>query len=280
MFDISTFPTADAVRRAAQLSQEDYQRLYRQSIDQPDTFWAEQAKGFLDWIKPWHSVQQSDVPTGAAQWFAGGQLNVSYNCIDRHLAQRADQPAFIWEGDDPSTSCTITYRQLHQNVSRLANVLKSRGVNKGDRVCIYMPMIPEAAYAMLACTRIGAVHSVVFGGFSPDALRDRILDADCRTVITADEGVRGGKPVALKQNVDKALASCPNVSTVLVVERTGAGVNWHEGRDLKYQAALDAASDNCPPEPMDAEDPLFILYTSGSTGKPKGVLHTTDAYLL
>ncbi|WP_289329283.1 acetate--CoA ligase [Pseudomonas sp. 'CRE Jenny 4'] len=280
MFDISTFPTADAVRRAAQLSQEDYQRLYRQSIDQPDTFWAEQAKGFLDWIKPWHSVQQSDIHTGAAQWFAGGQLNVSYNCIDRHLAQRADQPAFIWEGDDPSTSCTITYRQLHQNVSRLANVLKSRGVNKGDRVCIYMPMIPEAAYAMLACTRIGAVHSVVFGGFSPDALRDRILDADCRTVITADEGIRGGKPVALKQNVDKALASCPNVSTVLVVERTGAGVNWHEGRDLKYQAALDAASDNCPPEPMDAEDPLFILYTSGSTGKPKGVLHSTAGYLL
>ncbi|WDG41742.1 acetate--CoA ligase [Pseudomonas synxantha] len=280
MFDISTFPAADAVRRAAQLSQEDYQRLYRQSIEQPDTFWAEQAKGFLDWMTPWHSVQQSDIKTGAAQWFAGGQLNVSYNCIDRHLAQRADQPAFIWEGDDPTKSCKITYRQLHQNVSRLANVLKSRGVKKGDRVCIYMPMIPEAAYAMLACTRIGAVHSVVFGGFSPDALRDRILDADCRTVITADEGVRGGKPVALKQNVDKALASCPDVSTVVVVERTGASVNWNEGRDLKYQAALDAASDNCPPEPMDAEDPLFILYTSGSTGKPKGVLHTTGGYLL
>ncbi|KRP44888.1 acetyl-CoA synthetase [Pseudomonas libanensis] len=280
MFDISTFPTADAVRRAAQLSQEDYQRLYRQSIEQPDTFWAEQAEGFLDWITPWHSVQQSDIKTGAAQWFAGGRLNVSYNCIDRHLAKRADQPAFIWEGDDPTKSCKITYRQLHQNVSRLANVLKSRGVKKGDRVCIYMPMIPEAAYAMLACTRIGAVHSVVFGGFSPDALRDRILDADCRTVITADEGVRGGKPVALKQNVDKALASCPDVSTVVVVERTGANVNWNEGRDLRYQTALEAASDNCPPEPMDAEDPLFILYTSGSTGKPKGVLHTTGGYLL
>ncbi len=280
MFDISTFPTADAVRRAAQLSQEDYQRLYRQSIEQPDTFWAEQAKGFLDWITPWHTVQQSDIKTGAAQWFAGGQLNVSYNCIDRHLAQRADQPAFIWEGDDPAKSSKITYRQLHQNVCRLANVLKSRGVKKGDRVCIYMPMIPEAAYAMLACTRIGAVHSVVFGGFSPDALRDRILDADCRTVITADEGVRGGKPVALKQNVDKALASCPNVSTVLVVQRTGAQVNWSEGRDLRYQQVLDAASDDCPPEPMDAEDPLFILYTSGSTGKPKGVLHTTGGYLL
>ena len=280
MFDISTFPAADAVRRAAQLSQEDYQRLYRQSIEQPDVFWAEQAKGFLDWIKPWHTVQSSDINTGAAQWFAGGQLNVSYNCIDRHLAQRADQPAFIWEGDDPTQSATITYRQLHQNVCRLANVLKIRGVKKGDRVCIYMPMIPEAAYAMLACTRIGAVHSVVFGGFSPDALRDRILDADCRIVITADEGVRGGKPVALKQNVDKALASCPNVSTVLVVERTGADLIWVKDRDLKYQQALDAASDDCPPEPMDAEDPLFILYTSGSTGKPKGVLHTTGGYLL
>ncbi len=280
MFDIRTFPRADAVRQAAQLSQDEYQRLYRQSIEQPDTFWAEQAKGFLDWIKPWHTVQHSDITTGAAQWFAGGQLNVSYNCIDRHLAQRADQPAFIWEGDDPAKSSKISYRQLHQNVSRLANVLKSRGVKKGDRVCIYMPMIPEAAYAMLACTRIGAVHSVVFGGFSPDALRDRILDADCRTVITADEGVRGGKPVALKKNVDKALASCPNVSTVLVVERTAAELDWVEGRDLKYQAALDAASADCPPEPMDAEDPLFILYTSGSTGKPKGVLHTTGGYLL
>ncbi|TSD75054.1 acetate--CoA ligase [Pseudomonas sp. KBS0710] len=280
MFDISTFPNADAVRQAAQLSQDEYQRLYRQSIEQPDTFWAEQAKGFLDWIKPWHTVQHSDITTGAAQWFAGGQLNVSYNCIDRHLEQRADQPAFIWEGDDPAKSAKISYRQLHQNVSRLANVLKSRGVKKGDRVCIYMPMIPEAAYAMLACTRIGAVHSVVFGGFSPDALRDRILDADCRTVITADEGVRGGKPVALKKNVDKALASCPNVSTVLVVERTGADLEWVAGRDLKYQAALDAASADCPPEPMDAEDPLFILYTSGSTGKPKGVLHTTGGYLL
>ena len=279
MFDISTFPNADAVRQAAQLSQADYQRLYRQSIEQPDTFWAEQAKSFLDWITPWHTVQHSDIHTGAAQWFAGGQLNVSYNCIDRHLAQRADQPAFIWEGDDPTRSAKITYRQLHQNVSRLANVLKNRGVKKGDRVCIYMPMIPEAAYAMLACTRIGAVHSVVFGGFSPDALRDRILDADCRTVITADEGVRGGKPVALKKNVDQALASCPDVSTVLVVERTGADLAWHEGRDLKYQQALDAASDDCPPEPMDAEDPLFILYTSGTTGKPKGILHTTGGYL-
>ncbi|MNF71275.1 Acetyl-coenzyme A synthetase [compost metagenome] len=207
-------------------------------------------------------------------------MNVSYNCIDRHLEKRGDQVAIIWEGDDPADSTSITYKKLHENVCRLANVLKNRGVKKGDRVCIYMPMIPEAAYAMLACTRIGAVHSVVFGGFSPDSLRDRILDADCRTVITADEGVRGGKVVPLKQNVDKALQSCPDVSSVLVVERTEGLVNWVEGRDIKYQQALREASADCPPEPMDAEDPLFILYTSGSTGKPKGVLHTTGGYLL
>jgi acetyl-CoA synthetase len=280
MFDISTFPKADAVRRAAQLSQDDYQRLYRQSIEHPSTFWAEQATRFLDWSAPWQTVQRYDLKTGAASWFAGGQLNVSYNCIDRHLEQRGDQIAIIWEGDDPAESAQITYKKLHHNVCRLANVLKSRGVKKGDRVCIYLPMIPEAAYAMLACARIGAVHSVVFGGFSPDALRDRILDADCRTVITADEGVRGGKFVPLKQNVDKALLSCPDVSTVLVVERTQGDVNWVEGRDLWYHQALRSVSDDCPPEPMDAEDPLFILYTSGSTGKPKGVLHTTGGYLL
>ena len=280
MFDISTFPKADAVRRAAQLSQDDYQRLYRQSIEHPSTFWAEQATRFLDWSAPWQTVQRYDLKTGASSWFAGGQLNVSYNCIDRHLEQRGDQIAIIWEGDDPAESAQITYKKLHHNVCRLANVLKSRGVKKGDRVCIYMPMIPEAAYAMLACSRIGAVHSVVFGGFSPDALRDRILDADCHTVITADEGVRGGKFVPLKQNVDKALLSCPDVSTVLVVERTQGDVNWVEGRDLWYHQALRSVSDDCPPEPMDAEDPLFILYTSGSTGKPKGVLHTTGGYLL
>jgi acetyl-CoA synthetase len=280
MFDISTFPKADAVRRAAQMSQDDYLRLYRQSIEQPDIFWAEQAKRFLDWSTPWQSVQQSNIKTGTAQWFAGGQLNVSYNCIDRHLAQRGEQTAIIWEGDDPAESLHITYQKLHHSVCRLANVLKGRGVKKGDRVCIYMPMIPEAAYAMLACSRIGAVHSVVFGGFSPDSLRDRILDADCRTVITADEGVRGGKYVPLKQNVDKALLSCPAVSTVVVVEHTQGEVNWVEGRDLWYHQALRDVSDDCPPEPMDAEDPLFILYTSGSTGKPKGVLHTTGGYLL
>ncbi|MBV7480731.1 acetate--CoA ligase [Pseudomonas sp. PDM31] len=280
MFDISTFPKADAVRRAAQLSQDDYQRLYRQSIEHPSTFWAEQATRFLDWSAPWDTVQRYNLKTGEASWFAGAKLNVSYNCIDRHLENRADQVAIIWEGDNPADSTSITYKQLHENVCRLANVLKSRGVKKGDRVCIYMPMIPEAAYAMLACTRIGAVHSVVFGGFSPDSLRDRILDADCRTVITADEGVRGGRPVPLKQNVDKALQSCPDVSTVLMIERSNVQVNWVEGRDLKYQQALRDVSADCPPEPMDAEDPLFILYTSGSTGKPKGVLHTTGGYLL
>ncbi|PMY61518.1 acetate--CoA ligase [Pseudomonas sp. FW126-L8] len=280
MFDISMFPQADAVRRAAQLSQDDHQRLYRESIEHPSTFWAEQATRFLDWSAPWQTVQRYDLKTGAASWFVGGQLNVSYNCIDRHLEKRGDQVAIIWEGDDPAESLQITYKKLHHYVCRLANVLKSRGVKKGDRVCIYMPMIPEAAYAMLACTRIGAVHSVVFGGFSPDALRDRILDADCRTVITADEGVRGGKFIPLKNNVDKALQSCPNVSTVVVVERTQNPVNWVEGRDLWYHQALRDVEDDCPPQPMDAEDPLFILYTSGSTGKPKGVLHTTGGYLL
>jgi len=280
MFDISTFPKADAVRRAAQLSQEDYRRLYRESIEHPSTFWAEQATRFLDWSTPWQTVQRYDLKTGEAVWFAGAKLNVSYNCIDRHLEKRGEQTALLWEGDDPAESAQITYKKLHHHVCRLANVLKSRGVKKGDRVCIYMPMIPEAAYAMLACARIGAIHSVVFGGFSPDSLRDRILDADCRTVITADEGVRGGKFVPLKQNVDKALQSCPDVSTVVVVERTQGKVDWVEGRDLWYHQAVRDVSDDCPPEPMDAEDPLFILYTSGSTGKPKGVLHTTGGYLL
>ncbi|MBC3365089.1 acetate--CoA ligase [Pseudomonas sp. SWRI154] len=280
MFDISQYPHADAVRRAAQLSQDEYKRLYKESIEHPSTFWAEQATRFLDWMTPWQTVQRYDLKSGEANWFAGGKLNVSANCIDRHLDTRGDQTAIVWEGDDPAESAEITYKKLHHHVCRLANVLKSRGVKKGDRVCIYMPMIPEAAYAMLACTRIGAVHSVVFGGFSPDSLRDRILDADCRTVITADEGVRGGRFIPLKRNVDKALESCPNVSTVLVVERTQGEVNWVEGRDLWYHEAMHDISDECPPEPMDAEDPLFILYTSGSTGKPKGVLHTTGGYLL
>ncbi|MBF8651426.1 acetate--CoA ligase [Pseudomonas putida] len=279
MFDIRKYPHALAVSQAAALSQDDYHRLYRQSVEDPDTFWAAQAQR-LTWMRPWSQVQQSNLRTGQARWFDGGQLNVSYNCIDRHLATRAEQTALLWEGDDPSDTQAISYRELHRQVCRLANVLKSRGVAKGDRVCIYMPMIPEAAFAMLACARIGAVHSVVFGGFSPDALRDRILDADCRTVITADEGVRGGKRIALKQNVDKALASCPAVSTVVVVRRTGGDVAWDDSRDLWYQHAIEQADEACPPEPMEAEAPLFILYTSGSTGKPKGVLHTTAGYLL
>ncbi|MBF8765270.1 acetate--CoA ligase [Pseudomonas putida] len=279
MFDIRKYPHALAVSQAAALSQDDYHRLYRQSVEDPDTFWAAQAQR-LTWMRPWSQVQQSDLRTGQARWLDGGQLNVSYNCIDRHLATRAEQTALLWEGDDPSDTQAISYRELHRQVCRLANVLKSRGVAKGDRVCIYMPMIPEAAFAMLACARIGAVHSVVFGGFSPDALRDRILDADCRTVITADEGVRGGKRIALKQNVDKALASCPAVSTVVVVRRTGGDVAWDDNRDLWYHHAIEQVDEACPPEPMEAEAPLFILYTSGSTGKPKGVLHTTAGYLL
>ncbi len=280
MYAITQHPVSDAVRARAHLDNDAYLRLYRQSIDQPEAFWSEQARAFLDWFKPWDQLHHSDLAKGEAEWFKGGLLNVAHNCIDRHLAERGEQIALIWEGDNPSESAHITYNRLHDKVCRLANVLKDRGVQKGDRVCIYMPMIPEAAYAMLACARIGAVHSVVFGGFSPDALRDRILDADCRTVITADEGVRGGKYVPLKKNVDLALQSCPDVSTVVVVERTQGEVDWVAGRDLWYHQAMQTVSRDCPAEPMDAEDPLFILYTSGSTGKPKGVLHTTGGYLL
>ncbi|WP_103103060.1 acetate--CoA ligase [Pseudomonas sp. LFM046] len=280
MYEICLHPVPDAVRKRALIDNDAYLRLYQQSVEQPELFWSEQATSFLTWFKPWDQVHHSDLKKGEAEWFKGGKLNVAYNCIDRHLEQRGEQVAIIWEGDNPSESANITYRELHSHVTRLANVLKNRGVKKGDRVCIYMPMIPEAAYAMLACARIGAVHSVVFGGFSPDALRDRILDSDCRTVITADEGVRGGKYVPLKQNVDKALKDCPNVSSVVVVQRTEGTIDWVEGRDLWYHEALHGVSEDCPPEWMDAEDPLFILYTSGSTGKPKGVLHTTGGYLL
>ncbi len=280
MFEAKTHPVPDAVRQRAHLNDDAYQRLYRQSIEEPERFWSEQARTFLHWFKPWDRVHRSDMQSGHAAWFEGGQLNVAYNCIDRHLPERAEQTAILWEGDDPSESAQITYRKLHHHVCRLANVMKSRGVGKGDRVCIYMPMIPETAYAMLACARIGAVHTVVFGGFSPDALRDRINDADCSLVITADEGVRGGKYVPLKENVDKALERCPQVGSVIVVQRTEAPIAWVEGRDLWYHEALHGIDPHCDPEPMDAEDPLFILYTSGSTGKPKGVLHTTGGYLL
>lgn len=280
---MSEFPlhkVTDAVRQHAHINSTEYETLYTQSLEDPDTFWAEQAKTFLDLDQPWTEITSSDLSTGSAQWFDGAALNVSYNCIDRHLATRADQTAIIWEGDDPEDDAHISYRQLHESVCRLANALRDRGVKKGDRVCIYMPMIPEAAYAMLACTRIGAIHSVVFGGFSPDALKDRILDSDCQTLITADEGVRGGRGVPLKQNADKALLHCPNVHTCLVVKRTGAEVIWDNTRDIWYHDAIDSVPAECAPETMAAEDPLFILYTSGSTGKPKGVLHTTAGYLL
>ncbi len=272
---------ADTARRAW-IDEKKYREMYARSVTDPDGFWAEQAKEFVTWSKPWTRVSDWSFDAGNLhiKWFGGGKLNVAYNCLDRHLEQRGDQTALIWESDDPQVDKKITYRQLHAEVCRLANVLKSRGVKKGDRVCIYMPMIPEAAAAMLACARIGAVHSVVFGGFSPESLKDRILDSDCRVVITADEGVRGGKKVALKKNTDEALTHCPTVHTVLVVKHTGGAIAWNAARDAWYHELMAQAAADCPPEEMDAEDPLFILYTSGSTGKPKGVLHTTGGYLV
>jgi len=276
------YPVPADFAAQANINEADYKAMYQRSVDDPDGFWAEQAEKFLDWYTPWDTV--SDVSFDASdlhiKWFEGGKLNLTYNCIDRHLETRGDQVAIIWEGDDPNDDQKITFRELHEHVSKLANALKARGVKKGDRVCIYMPMIPEAGYAMLACARIGAVHSVVFGGFSPESLKDRILDSDCRVVITADDGVRGGKHIPLKANTDKALEGCPNVHTVLTVKRTGNDTNWVTDRDVWYHEAMAEASADCPPEEMDAEDPLFILYTSGSTGKPKGVLHTTGGYLL
>ena len=280
MSEVHVHPVPEAFAKEANIDKAKYQEMYQQSVNDPDAFWAQQADEFLTWSKRWDKVQEFDFHKGTASWFDGGELNVSVNCIDRHLETRGDQVAIIWEGDNPDDDKKITYRQLHEEVCRLANVLKDRGVKKGDRVCIYMPMIVEAAYAMLACARIGAVHSIVFGGFSPDALQGRIVDSDCQVVITADEGVRGGRVVPLKVNADKALEDCPNVHTCLVVKRTGGDVAWTEGRDVWYGEATAAAATECAPEPMAAEDPLFILYTSGSTGKPKGVLHTTAGYLL
>ncbi|NCF44480.1 MAG: acetate--CoA ligase [Proteobacteria bacterium] len=259
---------------------ETYQQMYQRSIEDPDGFWSEQAEHFLDWYQPWHTVSNADMPSGNIQWFAGAKLNVSVNCIDRHLPQRADQTAIIWEGDDPSVDAKITYQELHDRVCQLANGLRARGVGKSDRVCIYMPMIPEAAYAMLACARIGAIHSVVFGGFSPQSLKDRILDSDCRAVITADEGLRGGKAIPLKANTDEALVDCPNVHTVVTVKRTGGDVSWVDDRDIWYADLTESQASICEPELMESEDPLFILYTSGSTGKPKGVQHSSGGYLL
>ena len=280
MSDSKTYDVlADAAARA-HLSDQQYQEMYERSITDPEGFWAEQADAFVDWFEKWDKVWEWDYHTPSIKWFEGAKLNVSHNCLDRHLASRGDQVAVIWEGDDPEVDKRITYRELHHEVCKFANVLKSRGVEKGDRVSIYMPMVPEVVVAMLACTRIGAVHSVVFGGFSPESLKDRILDSDCRVVITADEGLRGAKPVPLKANTDAALEGCPDVHTVVVLRRTGGDIAWQDARDVWYHDLMEGASAECEPEWMDAEDPLFILYTSGSTGKPKGVLHTTGGYQL
>jgi acetyl-CoA synthetase len=262
------------------ISEGDYFRLYRESLAEPDRFWGGQAKR-LDWIKPFTKVQNASFKGDVhVAWYEDGTLNASYNCIDRHLRRRAEQTAILWEGDDPGVDRRVTYRELHDAVCRFANVLKARGVRKGDRVTIYLPMIPEIAVAMLACARIGAIHSVVFGGFSPDSLAGRIQDCRSTVLITADEGRRGGRAVPLKRNADNALRHCPEVHDVIVIRHTGGTIDWVDGRDTWYHEACAAASPDCAPVEMSAEDPLFILYTSGSTGQPKGVLHTTGGYLV
>jgi acetyl-CoA synthetase len=274
------YPVQPAIAKNSHITADTYQTLYQQSIDNPTEFWSEQATLFLQWDKPWDSTLEFDYPKGEISWFKGGKLNVSVNCLDRHLATRGNQTAIIWEGDDPEHDKKITYNELHQQVCQFANVLKSQGVKKGDRLCIYLPMIAEAAVVILACTRIGAVHSIVFGGFSAEALKDRILDSDCQYLVCADEGRRGGKIVPIKANVDQAIKDCPHLKKVIVIKNTGNEVMWNADHDIWYHEVMADASTDCPPEAMDAEDPLFILYTSGSTGKPKGVLHTTGGYLL
>ncbi|MBU6475310.1 MAG: acetate--CoA ligase [Alphaproteobacteria bacterium] len=275
-----SFAIPAAVAARAKITPEKYAEMYEASVENPDKFWAEHGKR-LDWMKPYSQVKDVDFADNARiRWFYDGTLNACVNCVDRHLPKRAGQTALIREGDDPDDSSKITYRELKDEVCKLANALKERGVKKGDRVTIYMPMVPEAVYAMLACARIGAVHSVVFGGFSPSSLRDRILDCDSTVVITADEGLRGSKKIPLKKNTDEALKDCPNVHTVIVLKRSGGVVFWNDGRDVWYHEICAKQSTDCKPEEMNAEDPLFILYTSGSTGKPKGVLHTTGGYLV
>ncbi|MFN3920289.1 MAG: acetate--CoA ligase [Methylohalobius sp.] len=280
MSQVKTYPVPPAIQAAAHIDANRYRQMYAKSLEDPDGFWAEQAERFVTWQQKWKTVSDWDFTAVRIRWFEGGQLNACFNCLDRHLETRGDQLALLWESDDPQTSRTLTYRELHAEVAKFANVLKQHGVAKGDRVCIYLPMIPEAAIAMLACARIGAVHSVVFGGFSAEALHERIQDAKAKILITADEGLRGGKRIPLKANADQALSHCPEVTAVIVVRRSGAAVSWQTGRDVWYHEAMATASAQCEPEIMDAEDPLFILYTSGSTGKPKGVLHTTGGYLV
>ncbi|OED42382.1 acetate--CoA ligase [Chromatiales bacterium (ex Bugula neritina AB1)] len=280
MSESKTYPVSAEVSDNAWINADKYQAMYTRSVEEPDEFWAEQANEFIDWFTPWDKVQETDFHTADIKWFEGARLNVSHNCLDRHLETRGDQIAIIWEGDDPNEQRRITYRELHAEVCQFASALKGLGVKKGDRICIYMPMIPEAAVAMLASTRIGAVHSVVFGGFSPDALRDRINDSECSVVITADQGLRGGKKVALKSNADKACEDTPSVRKMVVVKRGGEPTGWNDGRDVWYHELVGAGSVSCAAEEMGAEDPLFILYTSGSTGKPKGVLHSTGGYIL
>ena len=273
------YPVRNNISGTALINKDSYLEMYKTSISEPDKFWAEQAEKFLTWDAGWSEICSENFPTGDAKWFLDGKLNVSTNCIDRHLTDNREKIAIIWEGDSPEDSKHISYEELYSEVCKLGNLLRARGVKKGDRVCIYMPMVPEAAYAMLACTRIGAIHSVVFGGFSPEALKDRILDSNCKVVISANEGIRGGKSIPLKRNVDLALTDCPSVHTCLFVKRTSKNVDWLEGRDIWYEQVNNYDA-SCKPEIMDSEDPLFILYTSGSTGKPKGVMHTTGGYLL
>ncbi|MDA8675244.1 acetate--CoA ligase [Alphaproteobacteria bacterium] len=282
MSDHHQFPPSAERAKSALVDHDTYLDMYQRSIEQPDAFWDEMGRAQIDWMKPYTKINNStyDATSLSIKWYEDGTLNASANCLDRHLDTRGDQTALIFEGDDPSTSRHISYRELHDEVCRFANVLKARGVKAGDRVTIYMPMIVEAVVAMLAVVRIGAVHSVVFGGFSPDALAGRIQDCDSHVIITADEGVRGGKPIPLKTNTDKALEMCPDCQTVIVVKRTGGNIDWHDGRDFWYHEEMAKVDADCPPAEVGAEDPMFILYTSGSTGKPKGVLHTTGGYMV